>query len=117
MAVFFDLITDDLDRKVLQFPVGHLNLLISDLRWRIDDLPGSCVLKSTSRKDCLPSACTLAHRHQASVPVTPIGNAQEPLQTSRSLDLAILILNSQEEKLVAQAKRQMLEEGGIQVRP
>jgi hypothetical protein len=51
------------------------------------------------------------------VAVTPGGDTQEPLQTSRPLDLTILVLDSQEEKLVAQSKRQMLEERGIQVRP
>jgi hypothetical protein len=108
-----DISTHDLDRKILQFPIRHLDALFTDKNCRIDRLSGSSVQQTPAQHLDNPNSSAISHRHYAGIAFAALSYSQQTTTTARNFQHSIRILNTYEEKLISKPKRQVLQEGRI----
>lgn len=96
----------------MHLPRRHLDLLSGDQGHRVDRLSGLCVQQAPTRHVGHPGAAEelLLHRQDAGVSIGVPGGGSKPTEGARALGLAIHVLDTDEEQLIAEAERQVLQE-------
>jgi hypothetical protein len=108
-----DIITHNLDGKILQFPIRHFDALVTDKDCRIDRLSAYSVQQTPTPHLHSPDSSAIPHRHYAGIAFAALSYSQQTTMTARNFQYSIGILNAYEKKLISKPKRQVLQERRI----
>ncbi len=110
IALFLKPLFHDLHGKIQQFPVSDLDPLVGNKPSWIDCFTAAHVDQSPARSFRSPSIRRPSHRHEAGVAIPSSRDRKQPIPAARHLCPILNILQSDEEYLIANTERQVLEE-------
>jgi hypothetical protein len=111
----YDVVANDLDGKILNFPVGHFDLSLRNEDDWIQRLAGIIVDQPPSRKFRFPSRSGSAHWHSAWDTTTAFGDCSKTTQVAGTTHISIHVIYSNKEKLVPHPEWEVFQERWGQV--